>query len=539
MKKTLALLLVVLMSLSALACGFANAEGEETINITVWRDSKSVSGLSEIDYGSTKVGAMNVAKDKVNFVVHYVTGDVEADFNLKLADGNWEDVITMTGDKATYDIRLSKLIENDAVLDLTPYFNDPANYPNLAKIPKEALAFWAQPDGKIYSVPGAWHDEGAPIFWLAAGWYILPSIAEQVGIPLDSIKTMDDVKNYLIAVKNAGLKTADGLDVIPLSGGANLDGLRTVLAAYGLDTAGTGYAKIGDAWTHYRDTDQYKAALKFLNDLNRAGALDPEYTSITNDQLVERLMGSRVAMVVGNAWPFWSTVTAGETPVTKLDMLQFPKVEGVDKVGTLMTFNPYGSASVAVSKNTKYADRIMKWFDYYSETGKYRDWEALNGPIEQTWTWDEARGGEPYFKFIDEDIITAKNTGDYNQIEALGWQIASFLPSPYKYDLNEYTMDNEGLAWIFKMNNAYLNAESPYYVKIRPVDMVTIPADSPYTVNAAALKDVDLQYAASMIAAESDEVFEQQYTEYREQLEAKGKWSEVNAQLQELYKDVQ
>jgi ABC-type glycerol-3-phosphate transport system substrate-binding protein len=519
---------------SSLAGEPAVSEDEEIIKLTVWRPTKSSSGLAELDYGKTKIGALNVEKDKVDFVVHYVTGDADTEFNLKVADGNWEDLIVIGKD----DVKVGTLVENEAVLPLNRYFEDAKNYPNLAAIPKEALEFWRQSDGNIYQVPHAWHDEGAPVFWMAAGWYIHPGIAEQAGVDYTQVQTAQDMLDFLTAVKNAGLKNSDGLDIIPLSSGENLDGINTLLSTFGIDSAGTGFMKVDGQWVHYRDNPQYKEAMKWMNSLHRAGVLDAEYTSLTNDQLVERLMGSRVAVTLGNAWPFWSAVTGGESPVTALEPVKFPNPDGVAKNGVMTTYNPYGSGAVLLSADTQYADRIMKWMDYYAEPGKYRDWEGLNGPLGKVWAWDESRGGEPYFMLTDEEVLAAKNAGDYNQIESLGWQVNNFVAAPYKYDLNEYIADNEGLFWIFKMNTFNSLPENRYYEKIRDIDRVTLPNDGQYVANDAALKDVDKQFRASLITAGSDDEFEAFWADYMNQLEIKGKWADVKAELMALYEDI-
>ena len=507
---------------------------KEIIEVTVWRGTKSVSGLSELNYGETKIGKLQTEKDGVNFIVHYVTGDVDTDFNLKVADGDWEDVIVLGRD----EVKVPALLENKAVLPLNKYFDDAANYPNLAAIPKDVLEYWRQLDGNIYQVPVAWHDEGAPYFWAAAGVYVNPSIAKSVKYDYADIKTTKQFKEYLVAIKDAGIKNEFGLEIVPLSGSEKLGGIPTLLSAFGIDVAKSGYMKVGGKWTHWRDNPQYKEALFFLNDLNRAGVMDKEYASTTDSQLVEKLLSKRVGVYIGAAWPFWATVTAGVTAVTELELINFPHPEGVTKNGTLGVKNPYGSGAVMLSSQTKYADQIMKWFDYYAERGKYRDWEGLNGPFDVTWEWQASRGGEPHFVLKDEEVMAAKKAGDYNKIEALGWQVLSFVPAPYKYDLNEYIMDNEGLAWIFKMNSFNGTEANRYYVPLRGIDMAKPPTDGAIALNTAALKDVDLQFQALLVNATSDALFESAWKDYMSQLEIKGKWSSVDAEYQSLYKDI-
>lgn len=505
----------------------------EPITVSVWTGGGLPSGVAEINFSDTEIGKSVVATTGVDFHFNFVTGDAATAFNLKLADGVWEDII-----KGGYDnIQLQQLIDAGAIMQLDKYFEDAANYPNLAAIPKEVIDYWRAPDGHIYRVPNAWHEEGAPLFWLATGWYVLPSIAEQVGVDYKTIKTMDDVVAFLHKVKDAGLKNADGLDIIPMATSASIGCTRAVITAFGVDNAGTGYSKVDGAWTHFRDLPMYKESFRWLNKLNQEGLLDKEFTSLTDEQLVERVNASRVALYVGDAWAFWNQVTGGPTAVTEFDMISFPHPAGVTKNGIRQIKNPYGGECVMLSAETQHADRLMKLFDYYETQGEYRGFEVYNGVLGVDWVWDDARGGAPYFKLTSPGLNESKAAGDYNKIfDVYGWQLQSFMPCPYKYDLNEYIEGNEGLAWIFKMNNFWFAPENAYWATMRDIDKVQTPADGKFAANSAALNDVDLQFRASLISAKSDADFEKVWNDYRDQLEVKGKWSEVDAEFKELYK---
>ena len=521
-------------STAAVLSGVIPPTEDSFINLTAWVTKTSWSGMTELNYGATKIGAESVKATNVDYTLHLLPdSDVATAFNLKVADGDWEDLIVLQSTLANNRLFANTLVENDVVTPLDSYFENPELYPNLANIPKDVLDFWRSEDGHMYGIPSNWYYGNAKIYWLTNGYYVLPEIAEAVGIDHSTLKTTEDVKAFLVAVKEANLKAENGQDIIPLSGPQDLRGINTVLSSFGVETAGSGYAKIGGAWTHWRDDPRYKEAMQFMNELNRAGVLDPEYVSITNDMLNERLLASRVALYIGEAWPFWTNVTVGETPVTALDETTFIKAPGVDSPGYLEAVNTSGAQFIMVNKNSD-VDRIMRWANNSLDTSQPRDWENIYGPVGVLWDWDDSRGGAPYFKITDEDI--KNSSGDYKKMDEIGFQMG-IGPYAYEYDLNEFAENNEGLAWIFKMNTWWGEQETPYYARLRPQDSVQPTAGGLWDTHFGALADADIQARAALITAADDAAFEKAWTDYMDALQLKGKWAEVNAEMLEKYNE--
>ena len=79
-------------------------------------------------------------------------GDLSQQINLKLAAGTFPDAIILPSDSLVW----SRLINEKKLLPLDDYFNDPENYPNLAKIDKRIIDYWRASDGHIYFVPSAY-----------------------------------------------------------------------------------------------------------------------------------------------------------------------------------------------------------------------------------------------------------------------------------------------------------------------------------------------------------------------------------------------
>lgn len=99
-------------------------------------------------------------------------------------------------------------------------------------------------------------------------------------------------------------------------------------------------------------------------------------------------------------------------------------------------------------------------------------------------------------------------------------------------------MDNEGLAWIFKMNSFNSAESNRYYVPLRGIDMAKPPTDGAIALNTASAKRRRPAIPSALVNATTDALFESAWKDYMSQLEIKGKWSSVDAEYQSLYKDI-
>jgi ABC-type glycerol-3-phosphate transport system substrate-binding protein len=382
-----------------------------------------------------------------------------------------------------------------------------------------------------------WYEKGEQSiygYWLASGWYIHPDYLDAVNMNIEDIGTIEEVETFLKAVKDADLKNADGLSIIPMSGGQNLSTVRTLLSTFGVSVAGSGFDDYGGTMIHFRDHPKTKEALMWLNKLNSMELLDIEFVTQTNQQLQEKVMNSRVALIADSAFNIWTTVTVGENAATKLQYMDYPDVPGVGKRGIYTTYNPYGNGGLAITKECKDPDAVAKLSNWGQQTDKHIMWQAMYGPRGKTWDWDPERG-EPWLKVTDEEVNAAMSSGDYNQIEKIGFQIiSSTIPTPFDLDLNYFTPAyEEQLAWIFGMHK--FNTTQGTHSPVRPFDSLILPADGFWTANVGTLGQVDLEYWAKLINAANEQSFETVWQEYRTQLENRGQWSKVKAEWESEY----
>ncbi len=225
-------------------------EGPGIVELTAWVPARTSSGRTSLNWMDSKIGALLAKETGVSLTQNFITGDAEQAFNLKLASRDWEDIIS-TGLNFTW---VDKLVSADAIIPLDNYFEMPDKYPNLAKIPEKVLDNFRYTDGHIYYFPSGWYEDENSVYgyWCAAGWYVHPEYLKAVGMSADELKTLDDVERYLELVKNAELKTQDGLSVVPMtSTGTSL--VNVILSTFGVSTSNMGFDLYNGEIIHFRD----------------------------------------------------------------------------------------------------------------------------------------------------------------------------------------------------------------------------------------------------------------------------------------------
>ena len=258
-------LIVLLLALLApgmlLAAGVSEpaAAAEGPVEVTIWTTTIGVgaTGKTEERWSDTKIGALMAQESGVDWVFSYTeSGDVETAFNLRLASGDWPEVIRSSQRNFVW---LQRLLEADVVVPLDGYY-DNADYPNIAKLSPEVIDFWRYTDGNIYHFPGSvFEDPKQPWgYWAAAVWAAHPDYLAAVGMTTADLATIDGVEGYLRAVQDAGLMTADGLPVLPITGGQNLSMWQVMLNTFGVSTAGMGFDDYDGEFIHFRDHPQTK-----------------------------------------------------------------------------------------------------------------------------------------------------------------------------------------------------------------------------------------------------------------------------------------
>lgn len=186
------------------------------------------------------------------------------------------------------------LIGEGQLLPLTEYFNDPVNYPNLAAADKAYLRSYMS-DGEIYGIPGfTWPTTGnyapGPFF------YVREDVIEKYGVP----ETMSELETLLENVANdPSIVDADGNQVIPFGINPSSTGPANFLN-FGKVTHGGGWevdsrGRLMPYWAG----EEFKAAMRYLNDLQSRGLLDPGALIQDSNKWGENLGRARYAVAYG------------------------------------------------------------------------------------------------------------------------------------------------------------------------------------------------------------------------------------------------
>lgn len=533
MKRTIIFIALLFSLIPALAFATPTTETASggPVKVTIWTGITGVGqeGQTKVLYSSTPIGKMTSALTGVDWEFNYSqAADYDTAFNLRLAANDWTEVINWNGDFA----KLQKLIDAGVVVPADKYYHN-KKYPNIALARESMIKYWTYTDGHIYNFPsGVYQDEKQPWgYWAAAVWCVRPDYLQAVGMTTADLKTTAGVEKFLRAVKEKGLKTADGLPVYGMSSGENVSFARIIMNTFGVSTAGQGFEKVGSEYVHFRDNPQTKAAFQWLNTLWNDGLIDPEALSLKNETLREKMMGKRVALQADWAWPYWQTVTSGKTAVTEMVLLEYPTAPGATKPGVNVTYNPNGSGGLVLTKFAKNPEAVVRhvnevWKDFNPATPDNDKWEhqltIQYGTRGILWDWDP-NVGKPYYVYKGDLLAIV---GDYNKMVQMGYAMNPLIVQGN--DSNYFTASlTEALDWIFKMHKFYYN--KPNVSASRPYDSLKMPADGLWSKNSEILGRLDVEHWAKIISAPKAS-FEAAWKTYQDQLELQGSWSKVRAE---------
>lgn len=312
-------------------------------------------------------------------------------------------------------LTLSELESNGLVKDLSKYFNDPENYPNLAKIPKVYLSLGSI-NGKIYTIPGNYSMDPNTFEGEFNRWFMVEKeIRGKLGLGIP--ETVDAMMAYLEAVKSSQLQSYTGNKVYGIGGNVNwlvpmfdqvfgIDGFASFINNTSVGAILDKNGKFVPAWA----TEERYQTMKLINEMWRKGYFDPEAFSQDNTLLNTKLTNGQYALMIGSygqADAFMSQGNKSESPDAAWawyethgpEVLGKISATGYDSLG-LSSFSPFpGSFAVVNAKLPDGAvDKVMKWLDWkITEEGMFSDY--YEGWFEETWKYDDAGKAIPYYSW--------------------------------------------------------------------------------------------------------------------------------------------
>lgn len=512
------------------------------------QDSKDQFIIWSKDPGYAEEGTtlQKIMKEKYgfDFKMNFTQGDKMTALNLKLAAGGFDDIAVQD----LNPIVLTAMRKADAVMDMTPYFNMPDKYPNLAKVPKEVLDYCRSADGKIWYIP-AWYAQEMDKPW--TGWqsdafFVNTNILSKVGAKKEDLSTIAGLESVLRKIKAAGLKDDTGAQVIPMgflkNNNTTIPDDYRVLAAFGVDVATQGLApvkKVGSSFVFHLDDPGYKAGYQWMSKMYRDGLIDPEVVTQKLELFKQKGGNGKYAIMPTSMWNFtwsWEPLDGPTAAPWYFEPVKNPKAPNADRPGTLQIINPYPGTAVYVSKNTKHLEQILKFMDFCLKADPTQQQVLNEGPEGVNWHWTGAPLGEWDF---NADYGKLRNSGDNATVAKL---------TPQLYYLTTYS--SKWYPW-------WTNAVGPTSHKgsthtrtyteligsfgnVRSVhnyDTVTAKAGGLWEKYGATLKSLQDEYEAKLIMASSDAAFDKVWASYRDALEKRAHWTDLKAEWNASYKE--
>ncbi|UVI30452.1 extracellular solute-binding protein [Paenibacillus spongiae] len=474
-------------------------------------------------------------------------GDVAQQINLKLVSGDFPDAIILPADSLMW----SRLIDEKKLLPLDDYFDNAADYPNLAKIDKRIIDNWRAADGHIYFVPSGYEpvvEEPAAWQGNAQGLWIQNTILEKSGMTYEDLRTVEGFEKFLNKIKD--FKDAQGRKIIPLSlGGENFAGLDVVMSMFGVVSGGNGWNEQADG-TVLPDYQLpgFKQAFQWLNSLHLKGLLDPETAFQKKDLFKEKANNLRFGAMLFGGWdnPNLTILKNKGIPDTisykALERQGFPggwfiptylpANPGV-KFAQYASFNPFGGSGTGISAKVENPDVLMKGLDWMQTPEAFILMEY--GPEELG-----AHKMEDGVVIIDNDVFYGPefwggDAGGMAKVTEHGfwwWKnLASTLMTHIKTMEPTWPATN---AMLYKAEE--LNHEQgtygliPQSSRIKPIIGGAVEKYSPVQ------NDIRLQYYAKLLLAKSEKNFEDTFNQFLNEMKVRGHDAETIAEFNKEYK---
>jgi len=350
--------------------------------------------------------ALNV---KLNFQF-YAFADLAPKFGTLIAGGDLPDIVSTL---VRQDIPLTPELFNAKASDLTPYVSGDAikEYPNLAALPQRAwkgMIF----DGKIWGVPVP--TPYGQFFW----WPLIhQELLDAQGI--SQPKTPDDYKQTMMALT----KPQQNQYGIISQGGYQY--------SYDMNTGNGWYPSMFGApnlwsvdsagkFTHIWETDAYKQALAFTNDLFKAGVFHPDtagFNVVTASQAFLARQGTLVVTGLNPSfWDLRGTAAEGLQPTVDVNLVTPPAAPGTKP----QYFNGRPAFSIAFLKKAPEAriKMLLRVLDYIAAPFGSEEYLLVRYGVKGH-DWEADANGNPIINKTGQLDLAGINTGTVSFLSTL------------------------------------------------------------------------------------------------------------------------
>ena len=407
--------------------------------------------------------ASKYMNEKFNITLNYSCPEADADskLNLMISSDDLPDVIILDRNANWLKlINLGKLVDINTLKYEGCSFDE-----DILESTQKLLSV----NGGLYGIPN-WARKGATGGNMS--WMVNHDVYEQLGSP--ELKTLDDLHDFMVAAKDANVKTSDDQSIFPWLPRQDDNGFYTVSAIY----RSYGNPNLVDTYWSQADNDiklavyddNYISALKIANQWYKDG-LFPETTyTDSNDQYVEKLSNGRAAVLY---YDFSQDDTnhfrtlLQEKDGNTYDLLGwelkdspiYPAADGVDYV--------YGEEGGTVGWNvnciTTKAENPQRIFDLYTwMLTKDGSINMMYGPEGGLWEGKDEEGN-PILKKPEEELTS-------DEKNAAGCWFWSQPAHSDNVDLTKYAVNEqqpeESRSWVISIQDHVFTPEDSIHPAI-------------------------------------------------------------------------
>ena len=516
MKKLVSLLMAIAMvmgcaaGLADSAAGTTNRFGwevpAETIKFTAYM------GSDNPDTEAEKWAAMHdylVENFNVDINLLVYDNDATERLNLMLSANDYPEVVLASINNST------QWIEQGRAVDLAPYIESDTCKDLVERYGKYLDRLYDD-DGHVYALANSWGmsqwADYAP--QVRYDWYV------EAGSP--DVSTPEKYYEALKTMIANHSTNANGEQTYAIGGyvDSSYSVVRTWLSMWGIKK----FWKYDDEnnLTYWAFTDEGLEMVKFINQINQDGLLDPDIFSMESKEFGDRVTNERYAGFIGNWWicgtyghEKWNGIYGDKYNENMRYYHVNSAAEG--KTATYNAKSTNGSRCIVTDKATD-VEGIMKWFNF-ENTDLGTRLVGYGLPNEAGSVWNVAEDGT--WEYVPEkvqQITTDTSTFDWDAVEHLGGQCLAVMSSgvePLK-DGTYFWFDQSNVdKWKVEKDK---NLQGTFYDS-GAFDIIQLPTDTDLPTIKTETQDIAMTALARAIYADTTEEAEAIIMQAREDLE--------------------
>lgn len=410
-----AFVLCLLAAVVLTGCG-SSEKYTEPLTIDVYDETANRPGLQTGWFAK-------IIKDKFNMELNIITpnaaGSKDLIYETRAAAGDVGDIIIVN----TTGGRLADLIDAGLVTDMDPFLRGRdilKNYPEAA----EAMREFTGTD-ELYAFPGMVSKRSATTVSGTVepsyGTYVRWDYYKKLGYP--EMKTFDDLLTVMADMQEMARAEEGRDDIYAFSffadwDGAMMNNAKQPACLYGYDEMGFALAKgdTGETESILAPDGLYIKALRFFNEAERRGLVDPESRSQNFDTLSEKYRAGRILF---SFWPWLSVSLYNTKENTEAGKgYMFAPVDDLKILAHGCYPEGYMNGVICIGSGTEDPQRMADFIDWlYSPEGVEINEQANGTAGPEDLTWEKDADGSPR---LTDFGIAALSFGDTEVPDAWG-----------------------------------------------------------------------------------------------------------------------